>query len=136
MGSGEGNEAVVRRFYEELWNGWRLDVADEIVAATVLFRGSFGKTAHGRDAFKAYVEAVHEAFPDWRNHIEEMVTAGDRVAVRLRWTGTHRGPLDGFEPTGRPVEYCGAAFFRLGSGLIESAWAVGDTELFWRMIRP
>jgi hypothetical protein len=57
----EANEAVVRRFYDELWNRWQLGVADE-------------------------------------------------------------------------VEYAGAAFFRLGEGVIEEAWVVGDTQELWRAL--
>jgi hypothetical protein len=38
--SDAANESLVHRFYEELWNDWRLEVADEIVSATVAFRGS------------------------------------------------------------------------------------------------
>lgn len=57
------NEAVVRRFYEELWNEWRLDVVAEIVAPNIRFRGSLGSTLVGRDEFKRYVETVRAAFP-------------------------------------------------------------------------
>lgn len=131
----EANEAVVRRFYDELWNRWRLEVADEIVSEAVEFRGSLGRRAGGRDAFKAYVETVQRAFPDWQNRIDEMVAAGDRVATRMTWTGTHQGMLDDIEPTGLRVQYCGAAFFRLKSRVIEEAWVVGDTDGFWRTIR-
>jgi predicted ester cyclase len=133
--SAESNEAVVRRFYDELWNRWHLTVADEIVAPAVEFRGSLGKTAQGLEAFKAYVEAVQRAFPDWRNHIDDIVAAEDRVAARLTWTGTHQGVLDDIEPTGLRVEYCGAAFFRLKSGVIEEAWVVGDTDALWQTLR-
>ena len=131
----EENEAVVRRFYDELWNRWCLDVADEIVSEALEFRGSLGRQTHGRDAFKEYVETVQLAFPDWHNQIEEMVAASDRVVARMTWTGTHRGRLDDVEPTGLRVEYCGAAFFRLRAGVIEEAWVVGDTDSFWRTIR-
>lgn len=41
------NEAVVRRFYDELWNDWQLDLADEILSETLRFRGSLG-TVCGR----------------------------------------------------------------------------------------
>ena len=32
--------AVVGRFYDELWHGWELAVADEIVSEDVRFRGA------------------------------------------------------------------------------------------------
>ena len=128
------NEAVVRRFYDELWNGWRLEVADEIVSSRLRFRGSLGSIHDGRDSFKRYVEGVRAAFPDWHNRIDEMLAVDDRVVTRMTWSGTHRGPFGGIEPTGVHVEYAGAAFFRLEQGLIEQAWVVGDTQELWRAL--
>lgn len=130
----EENEAVIRRFYDELWNGWQLDLIDEIVSAHLCFRGSFGSTHKGRDEFKRYVEEVQAAFPDWHNQIDEMLAVDDRVVTRMTWSGTHRGALGGIEPTDAHVEYAGAAFFRLGKGLIEEAWVVGDTQALWQAL--
>lgn len=128
------NEAVVRRFYDELWNRWQLEVADQIVSEALRFRGSLGTVCEGRDDFKRYVEGVRAAFPDWHNHIDEILTSGDRVVTRMTWSGTHRGALAGIEPTGAQVEYVGAAFVRLDRGLIEEAWVVGDTRELWRAL--
>jgi steroid delta-isomerase-like uncharacterized protein len=128
------SEALVRRFYDELWNAWRLDLADEIVARDLEFRGSLGATAAGREEFLRYVEAVRSAFPDWHNRVEELIVAGDRVVARLTWTGTHRGEFAGIAPTGRVVEYVGAALFRTAGGRIAEAWVVGDTHEFWRSL--
>lgn len=132
--SSADNVDVVRRFYEELWNEWRLDVAPEIVAADVRFRGSFGSDMVGRTELLGYVERVRGAFPDWHNRIDETIATGDRVVTRMTWSGTHRGLLGEIEPTGVHVEYCGAAFFRLASGMIEEAWVVGDTQELWRAL--
>ncbi|MGC1853711.1 MAG: ester cyclase [Solirubrobacterales bacterium] len=128
------NEATVRRFYDELWNRWRLEVADEIVSTTLRFRGSLGTVCEGRDEFKRYIEGVRAAFPDWHNRIDEILASGDRVVTRMTWTGTHRGTLAGIEPTGARIEYVGAAFFRFEDGLIEEAWVVGDTQELWRAL--
>jgi steroid delta-isomerase-like uncharacterized protein len=130
----EINMAVVRRFYDELWNAWLLDLASEIISPTVKFRGSLGSTLVGREQFKAYVETVRSAFPDWHNQIDEILAVDDRVVTRMTWSGTHRGRLDDVDPTGARVEYSGAAFFRLSDGLIEEAWVVGDTQELWRAL--
>jgi steroid delta-isomerase-like uncharacterized protein len=128
----DANEAVVRRFYQELWNEWRLDVATEIVASDVRFRGSLGSSLVGRENFLAYMEGVRGAFPDWHNRIDEIIASDDRVVTRMTWSGTHRGRLGEIEPTGERVGYTGAAFFRLADGVIERAWVVGDTQELWR----
>jgi steroid delta-isomerase-like uncharacterized protein len=125
-------EAVVRRFYEELWNRWRLELAEELMAPDVRFRGTLGRVCEGRDEFRAYAEAVRAAFPDWHNRIDELLVVGDRVVTRMTWNGTHQGPLGDVEPTGAWVEYPGAAFFRVADGLIEEAWVIGDTGALWR----
>jgi hypothetical protein len=92
----EANEAVIRRFYEELWNRWQLGIADEIVSDTLRFRGSLGNVCEGREAFKRYVETVHVAFPDWQNRVDEIFAVEDRVITRMNWTGTHQGALGAF----------------------------------------
>jgi steroid delta-isomerase-like uncharacterized protein len=128
------NEAAVRRFYDELWNAWRLELVDELLAKRIWFRGSLGTVLEGRTEFRRYAETIRTAFPDWHNRIDEMLGADDRVAARLTWTGTHLGRLRHLEPTGASVEYVGAAFFRFSRGLIERAWVVGDTQELWRVL--
>jgi steroid delta-isomerase-like uncharacterized protein len=130
----EANRTIVRRFYEELWNEWRLDLVEEILSPTIRFRGSLGSSHTGREDFKRYVEGVRAAFPDWQNRIDEMLAVDDRVVTRMTWTGTHRGPLGNVDATGARVGYVGAAFFRLADGLIEEAWVVGDTQALWRAL--
>jgi steroid delta-isomerase-like uncharacterized protein len=127
-------ERLVRRFYAELWNKWRLDVADQILAEDLYFRGSLGSVERGREAFKAYVERVRAAFPDWHNRVDELFSAGDRVVARLTWTGTHRGELAGVAPTGRSVAYLGVGLFTVSGSLITRAWIVGDTQELWRAL--
>jgi steroid delta-isomerase-like uncharacterized protein len=128
------NRAVIRRFYEELWNSWDLSVADEIVAPDVRFRGSLGTSLTGIDAFKRYVERILTAFPDWHNRIDELIAEGETVVARMTWSGTHRGDLLGVAPTGRHVTYVGAAIFRLEDARIQVAWVVGDTQELWRAL--
>lgn len=130
----EENKAVVRRFYNELWNAWGLELVDELVAHRMRFRGSLGSVLEGRAEFRRYVESIRVAFPDWHNRIDELLGTGDRVVARLTWSGTHRGSLGDLEPTGARVEYVGAAFFHLSRGVIETAWVVGDTQQLWRAL--
>ena len=130
----KANEALVRRFYDELWNQWQLGVVDEILSESLRFRGSLGAVCDGREEFKRYVGTVRIAFPDWHNRVDELLASGDRVVTRMTWSGTHRGPLGDVPPTGARVEYAGAGFFRLSGGLIEEGWVVGDTQELWRAL--
>jgi steroid delta-isomerase-like uncharacterized protein len=132
--SPEPNEELVRRFYDELWNGWDLAVADEILAPDVRFRGTLGASSVGVDAFKDYFEQVRTAFPDLHAQIDELIDAGEVIVARLTWRATHAGELFGIPGTGRHFEYVGVGIFHPQDGRIHDAWIVGDTQEFWRAL--
>ena len=121
------NKALVRRYYDVLWNRWELAVADEILAPEIAFRGSLGVAVRGIDEFRAYMRRVREAFPDFENRIEDLLAEGDRVVARLAYAGTHLGPLFGRAPTGRRVAYSGTATFRVREGRIIEGRVDADT---------
>src|SRR5437660_12287304 len=122
------NKALVRRYYEEMWDRWDFALADELLTEGLTFRGSLGVTVRGRDGFTGYMEAVRRAFPDFRNRVEELVAEGDKVVARLTYTGTHRGELFGIRPTGKWVAYAGVAVFRFEAGRITEGWVLGDVH--------
>lgn len=126
---------MIGRFYDELWNRWKIELADEIVAPDVRFRGSLGMSVVGVDAFKGYVEQVRTAFPDWENQVDELIVEGDTLVARMTWRGTHRGELFGIAATGRDITYVGASIFRLHDAKIQDAWVVGDTQELWRTLQ-
>jgi steroid delta-isomerase-like uncharacterized protein len=106
------NKDLVRRYYEELWNQWRLDLIDQLIASDFAFRGSIGLQVQGRDGFRDYMATIRAAFPDFHNVVEDLIAEGDQVAARLTYRGTHRGSLLGVAPTGRRISYAGMALFR------------------------
>jgi len=132
--SREPNEALIRRFYDELWNEWNLAVADKVLGPDVRFRGSLGASHVGIDAFKDYFEQVRRAFPDLHAQIDELIVAGEVIVARLTWSATHAGELFGIAATGRRWSYVGAAIFHLHAGKIQDAWIVGDTQELWRAL--
>jgi predicted ester cyclase len=125
------NESVVRRFYEELWNEWRLDLIEVIASPQLHFRGSFGSTHIGHEDFMRYAESVRAAYPNWHNRIDALFALDDRVLARLTWSGTRLSRIDEDEPTGVRVEHCGVALFRLSAGTIEEALVVRDDRESW-----
>ena len=50
---------------------------------------------------------------------------GSRYA-KMRFTGVHAGEFLGYAPTGRPVEWTGAAFFAADGELLRDIWVLGD----------
>jgi steroid delta-isomerase-like uncharacterized protein len=79
-------------------------------------------------------EMMKHAFPDLQAHIEDIVAAEDKVAVRLRFRGTHRGEFLGIPATGRTIEYVSHEFYRIADGLIAEEWICSDTATLLRQL--
>jgi steroid delta-isomerase-like uncharacterized protein len=124
----EHNKALVRRYYEELWNRWDFALADDMIGEGVVFRGSLGVSVQGREGFRDYKRTVRRAFPDFHNRVEELIAEGDRIVARLTYAGTHQGELFGIGATGRRVSYAGVAIFRIADGCIVEGWVLGDAH--------
>ena len=60
-----------------------------------------GDVYDGPEEVARYFEETRAAFPDQRNELIELRHADDAVIVEFNLKGTHKGPLRGFEPTGR-----------------------------------
>ncbi len=123
-GSETTNKALIRRWFEEVWNGGRTDLIDELRApdtqATGL--GDAGSMSRGDAPFRVFYSNLKEAFPDLHIRIDDMLAEGDKVAVRLTLAGTHMGPALGPLPTGNRVEFGGIIIARIQDGRIAEAW--------------
>jgi steroid delta-isomerase-like uncharacterized protein len=132
-----GNSAVrelVVRFYQTLWNKWDDSAVDDVLAPEVTFRGSLGERTVGRDAWRSYRDQIRRGAPDFHNEVLELIADDRRAAARLKYTGTHAGPLLGISATGRTFAYDGAAFFTTTGGLIADIWVIGDLDELRRQL--
>jgi steroid delta-isomerase-like uncharacterized protein len=130
----EAQKALVRRYYDELWNRWDFSLAEQLIAESISFRGSLGVSVRGRYEFKEYMRTVQRAFPDFHNKIEELIAEGDKVVARLTYTGTHQGALFGVKPTGKKTTYAGIAIFRISQGWVAEGWVLGDTRALMQQL--
>ena len=63
-----------------------------------------------------------------------MVAEGDKVAVRLNVTGTHKGEFQGIPPSGRKLSIDEMAFLTIIDGRITEGWITSDTMSFMQQI--
>jgi len=117
---------LVRQFYERIWNEGDLSAMSELLAADFRFRGSLGQETSGRDAFSAYVRSVRDALADYRCEILALISENDRAFAKMRFSGRHVGVFRGYEPTGKTVEWLGAALFTTSDRRISEVWVLGD----------
>jgi predicted ester cyclase len=110
----EENKALVRRLVDEVINGGRLDLVEELFAPELV-----GPVRQADSSFRA-------AFPDWREEIVDLVAEGDKVAARFRCSGTFQGEFMGAAPNGRRQEVDEVYFLRVRDGRIVEYWGLED----------
>ena len=111
-------DAIVRTWFEEVWNQGRADAIHRLFAADGSADGRPGGALKGPAAFDAVFQAFRGAFPDIRIEVERTVTEGEWTTAVCRVTGTHTGNSLGIEAAGRPVEFWGTAVVRVSGGQI------------------
>jgi steroid delta-isomerase-like uncharacterized protein len=120
----ESDVAVLRRWFEEVWNQGREDLMAALAAPDVIAHGVGGPSQimRGLDAFKPFYRSIKGAFPDIRFTVEEAIGEGEIVAVRWSAQLTHSGDDLGFPATHKQVAITGMTFARVRDGKIAEAW--------------
>jgi predicted ester cyclase len=121
---GSENERLFRRLIERGFNEGDLAGLEEVVAQDFV-EHQFGAES-GVEGLKGLIRELRTAFPDLRMTIEDSVVSGDKVWVRLRCRGTHRGPLMGIPPTGRSIDTTAVEICRIANGKLVEHWGVPD----------
>lgn len=125
-GSGEANAALVRESVE----AFNADDANKLLTIVapdiVIHYAEMPEPLHGRDTWQHGFELIKRAFPDLEIHVDDVVAADDKVAVRLTLNGTHRGEFQGIPATGRTISYVSHEFYRVQDGLFAEEWICSD----------
>lgn len=117
---------LVYRHDDDVINRQDLSVLERDLAADFFDHGAAPGAPQGAEGARAWLSALHRAFPDVRSSIEDTIAEGDRVVVRKRWTGTHNGQFQGMAPTGKAVAFEGIVIWRIHNGKLAERWATID----------
>jgi steroid delta-isomerase-like uncharacterized protein len=121
------NEALVRRYVEEVYDQRRLEVVDEIFAPDfILHDPDLPGGGRGPEGIKRIVEIFVGAFPDLQLTLDDELSSGEKVVTRWTARGTHQGELMGIAPTGNRIEVSTIGIWRVAEGKITEAWLVYD----------
>jgi steroid delta-isomerase-like uncharacterized protein len=126
----------VRRFIDEYVNQRNDAALDALVADDFVCHvaGVASTASEGRRAWVRRSGVLRTAFPDFRISIQDLFVDGDKVAMRYRNEGTHRGPFGTAAPTNKPVKYTGIVIFRISNGKIAEEWTEYDSLGLMRQI--
>jgi predicted ester cyclase len=122
------NTAIVRRWFEEVWNQRRLDTIDELFhpEGIAYDLGGPGATVKGPAAFRKAAEHMQSVFGGIALRVEDIFGVDDRVAVRCTARMTHTGPLGDLPPTGNEVTVPVVCLLRMRDGKILEGWNFWD----------
>ena len=122
----EENKNIVRR-YQEIYNSNHLERLTEVVSEDLLTPNIMKGIPDGLEGAKAAHRIMLAGFPDYQTVIEDMLAEGEKVAARIRMTGTNTGEFMGIPATGNPVEFTGIYIARISNGKIVEHWGEEDS---------
>ncbi|HEX4997948.1 MAG TPA: ester cyclase [Terriglobia bacterium] len=129
-------DAVLRAWFNDLWNEGKEDTIDRLFAADGVAHGlsENGAPVQGREAFRPFFKTFKSAFPDIRIEVVRTVCAGDMGSALCHVTGTHHGHDLGMPATGQPVDFWGMCMARVRDGQIVEGWNSFDFLSLYRQI--
>ena len=129
-------KALDRHFFEE-WNKGKaaaMKTLDEACATNIVWHDANGQDIRGLKEFKKSMGEFFDAFPDNHFTIDEMIAEGDKVAVRYKATGTHKGEFMGIHPTNKKVTLSAIEIDRTSGNKFVEGWISFDTLGFMQQL--
>lgn len=141
MRENEQKKAIVRRFFEEVWNNGRFEFIDEMYAENFTLHALWQNTAlggsgetSGKEAAKEVIKRWRDGFPDVHISVEDQIVEGDVVTSRHVFSGTNESPFQGIPPTGRHGAVSGITMTKVVDGKITDAWTMWDVVSLMRQM--
>ena len=126
----EENKAVIHGLYEA-YNKHNVALLDTFIAPDYVHHA---QKLRGLESVKQYEAMIYKGFPDLHDTIEDIITEGDKVWVRVKVTGTHTGEFRGIAPTGKNVTVTYVGIHRIADGKVVERWSVYDMLDFYKQL--
>lgn len=120
------NTEIVREYTQKVFNEHKPDLASGYLTPEVKWHGGLLGTVEGLGNVTEMLRGFIGALPDLHAAEQDIVAAGDTVAVRYVVEATHEGNLLGIAPTGRRVRWDAIDVYRFADGKIVEEWAGDD----------
>ena len=118
-------ETDLQEFYQRYItaiNARQFDVVAEMVGDDVTINGVPRK----REDVLASLEGLADAVPDFVWNVQDLFVDGERIAARLRDTGTPTKTFLGQEATGASIDVMEFASYRVRDGRFAEMWFLMD----------
>ena len=123
----EQNKALVRQMVEEIFNRGNISRADEFLAPDFVEHEELPPgMPPGREGVKLMTTMFRSAFPNFKATIDDIIAEGDKVVIRMTWSGTQRGEFMGIAPTGKSVSIGVIDIIGIADGKFVEHWGQMD----------
>ena len=78
------------------------------------------------EELKEHILFFDTIFPEYELFADEMVAEADKITIRARMKGVHKGLFNGIPPTNREVEMPFAINYTIHNGKIVDHWLIAD----------
>src|SRR5919112_1124055 len=127
------NKALVRRFWDEVYNRGNYDVADELLAPNFVSRDALAGEEIGWEGLKREIAEQAASSSDLHFSLEEQIAEGDKVVSRVIGSGSvDQRELEGVAPTGVRITIENISINRVVEGKIVDERTVSDESPFWQ----
>ena len=126
--STEQNKALIGRFIEEIFNRGNMSVVEALFAPDFVEHEQLPPgIPNNREGVKVLTSMLRSAFPDFKATIDDIVAEGDKVVIRMSWSGTHKGEFMGIPATGKRVSFGVMDIIRVSKGKLVEHWGQMDS---------
>jgi steroid delta-isomerase-like uncharacterized protein len=124
----EQNKALVRQLIEEVFNRGNMSLIDELLAPDFLEREEMPPgMPSDREGVRLATTMLHNAFPNFKATINDIIAEGDKVVTRLTWSSTQMGGFMGIPPAGKSMSIGVIDIFRIDEGKSVEHWGLMDS---------
>jgi predicted ester cyclase len=128
MAPDTGAGALMRRWFQEVWNEGKEETIDELFPRNSVMWG-VGRpdaSSRGPEEFRAFHQAMRKTFSGMHIELEDIVQENDTAYTRFKVSAKHSGDGFGMEPTGKTITLVGMCCLKAANGVIVEGWNVWD----------
>ena len=117
---------TVAEFVEKVLNNGQIDATGDYFWEDMVEQMPFPGQGPGIEGLKDVLRMMRAGFPEIHWTIEEQIEAGDKVATRFVWTGTHNSPFMGVPASGKKVSVWGVVIDRFDGNKVRDTRIIMD----------
>jgi predicted ester cyclase len=122
----EENKKITKRFLEEVFNANNTSAIDNYISNDYVDHSPPPGVPGNKEGFKMIGAMVHQAFPDFKYTITNLIAENDMIVAHLTSTGTMKGAFMEMPATGKHATWTEIHIGKMKDGKFVEHWTVID----------